>query len=369
MKGRLRTTRWVLLAFAVIVAVAVATVYLTAPRPGGAMDPDSTSPDGTHALISLLRDHGVEVITAATTEDVQRAARPHTLLVVAQTVFLSGEDTMAKLADVPGDLLLVAPTALTREKLAPQLKLDKPTEFGGDQPDCALPEANRAGRTQLGSTDTYTARDVELTSCYGGALVRYHDGARTVTVVGTGDFMMNSRLLKDGNAALAMNLAGASPRMIWYAPQHFEAGSSGDGTVSELVPPQVRWIVLQLCLVVAVLAVAQARRLGPLVSEPLPVVVRASETVEGRGRLYRSRRARDRAADALRAATLGRLLPRLGLSPGAAPQTVAAAVAARCGTATNSAGQVLFGPAPQTDAELVSLAHQLDDIERQVAHS
>ena len=35
---------------------------------------------------------------------------------------------------------------------------------------------------------------------------------------------------------------------------------------------------------------------------PLPVVVRASETVEGRARLYRSRRARDRAADALRTA-------------------------------------------------------------------
>ena len=42
-------------------------------------------------------------------------------------------------------------------------------------------------------------------------------------------------------------------------------------------------------------------------------MVRASETVEGRGRLYRSRRARDRAADALRTATLQRLLPRLGL--------------------------------------------------------
>lgn len=370
MRERLRTARWVLLAFAVIVAVAVATVYLTAPRPGGAMDPESTSPQGTHALVSLLRDHGVEVITAANVDEVQRAARPDTLLVVAQTMFLASEKTVGGLTHLPGDLLLVAPTGLTREKLAPQLRLDTPTEFGGGEPDCELPEANRAGRAQLGTSDTFKAAgSVPVTRCYGGALVRYHDGPRTVTVVGTGDFMTNSRLLKEGNAALAMNLAGAAPRVIWYAPQHFEASTSGDHTLSDLLPPQIRWIVLWLCLVVALLAVAQARRLGPLVSESLPVVVRASETVEGRGRLYRSRRARDRAADALRAAALGRLLPRLGLNAAAPPQAVAAAVAARCGTPANSAGHLLFGPPPATDAELVHLAHQLDDIERQVAHS
>lgn len=379
MRERLRTARWVLLAFAVVVAVAIATVYLTAPRPGGAMDPESTSPEGTHALVSLLRDHGVEVITAADVDEVARAARPGTLLVVAQTMFLSSEKTVARLTHLPGNLLLVAPTGLTREKLAPQIQLDKPTEFGGGEPDCELPEANRAGTTQLGTTDTYTsAGSAPVTLCYGGALARFHDGPRTVTVVGTGDFMTNSRLLKEGNAALAMNLAGAAPRVIWYAPQHFEATSTATGKLSDLMPPQVRWIVLQLCLVVALLAVAQARRLGPLVAESLPVVVRASETVEGRGRLYRSRRARDRAADALRTATLGRLLPRLGLNTAAAPQAVAAAVAARCGTAANSAGAgstagsagaILFGPPPASDAELVHLAHQLDDIERQVAQS
>lgn len=369
-RQRLRTARWVLLSLAVIVAVAVLTVYLTAPRPGGSMDPESTAPEGTHALVSLLRDHGVEVITAADVDEARRAARPGTLLVVAQTMFLTGDETVDRLSDAPGDLLLVAPTGRTREKLAPKVALDTPAQFGGGEPDCELPEANRAGRTQLGTTDTFAAvESTPVTLCYGGALARYHDGPRTVTVVGTGDFMTNSGLLKEGNAALAMNLAGAAPRVIWYAPQHFEASSAGEGTLSDLIPPQIRWIVLQLCLVVALLAMAQARRLGPLVTEALPVVVRASETVEGRGRLYRSRRARDRAADALRTAAIGRLLPRLGLNAAAPPEAVAAAVAARCGTAANAAGYLLFGPAPASDAELVHLAHQLDDIERQVAHS
>ena len=56
-------------------------------------------------------------------------------------------------------------------------------------------------------------------------------------------------------------------------------------------------------------------------------MVRASETVEGRGRLYRSRRARDRAAAALRTATLQRLMPRLGLGLSAQAPAVVATVA------------------------------------------
>ena len=367
MKGRWRTTRWVLLALAAIVVVAVTTVLLTAPRPGKRMDPASTSPDGTHALVSLLRDRGVEVIVADSAEQVAGADRPGTLLIVVQTLFLSDSETVSKLTDARSDLLLVAPAGLTREQLAPRIAVDEPAQFGGGDPDCALPEANRAGTARLTGTATYIASgDTPVIRCYDGALVRYREGNRSVTVVGTGEFMMNSQLLKEGNAALAMNLAGAAPRVIWYAPQRFESSSPGGGSLSDLMPPQIRWIVLQLGLVVLLLAAAQARRLGPLVAESLPVVVRASETVEGRGRLYRSRRARDRAAEALRTAVLGRLLPRLGLRTGADPQSVVAAVNARCGTEATLVGQALFGPAPSSDAELVHLAHQLDDIERKV---
>jgi hypothetical protein len=97
--------------------------------------------------------------------------------------------------------------------------------------------------------------------------------------------------------------------------------------------------------------------------------VRASETVEGRGRLYRSRRARDRAADALRAATLQRLLPRLGLSTGAPAPVVVMTVAQRSGADPNVLSYYLFGPPPATDNDLLQLARALDEIERQVTRS
>jgi hypothetical protein len=121
---------------------------------------------------------------------------------------------------------------------------------------------------------------------------------------------------------------------------------------------------------VALLAAWQARRLGPLVAERLPVVVRASETVEGRARLYRSRRARGQAAQALRTAALHRLTPRLGLGGDTSDSAVVvAAVARRCHLDEAAAHRILFGPAPETDSDLLGLAQTLDDIERQVSQS
>ena len=108
--------------------------------------------------------------------------------------------------------------------------------------------------------------------------------------------MTNGGLLRAGNAALAMNLAGQHSRLVWFAPQHVEGGSSAKGKIFDLIPENVTWMIIQLWLTVALIAMWKGRRIGPLVAEDLPVVVRASETVEGRGRLYRSRRARDRAA-------------------------------------------------------------------------
>jgi hypothetical protein len=368
---RWRSARWVLLALAVIVGIATLSAYLTAPRPGGPMDPDSTSPDGARALVTILREHGVDVVAADNIAAVERAARPDTLILIAQTFYLFDDALLSRLAALPGDRLLVDPTSRTREKLAPEIGLGAGTTFGDSKPGCDLREAQRAGEVHLGFSDGYEASgDVPVTRCYGGALVRFtHDG-REVTVISSSEFMTNGGLLEEGNAALAMNLAGSHPRLIWYAPQHSEGGDSGGGAgLKDLIPPQVDWIVVQLCVVVAALALWKGRRVGPLVPEQLPVVVRASETVEGRGRLYRSHRARDRAAEALRTAALQRMTPRVGLGPDAQPSEVVAAVAERCGLPGQAVAHTLFGPPPANDPELVNLANALDNIERQVAQS
>ncbi len=369
LRQRWRTIRWVLLTLAALTVISAVSMYLTAPRSGGRMDPGATSSDGAHALVALLRDHGVEVVEAAGVDDVVRAMRPDALLLVAQTYYLVDDDALRRLADLPGDRLLVEPVARTREALAPEVR-EAPTSSFGGAPRCDMREAERAGDVELGVSDTYEATgDIPLTRCYDGAVVRYSHDGRTVTVAGSADFMTNGGLVKQGNAALAMNLAGTRSRVVWYAPQRIEGESDSSSSILDLIPARVTWLVLQLGLVVLLVALWKVRRVGPLVAEELPVVVRASETVEGRGRLYRSRRARDRAADALRTATLQRTVPRLGLGAQSDPAAVVQSVAHRVGGDPATIEHWLYGPPPATDDELLELSRQLDHLERQVALS
>ncbi|ODR09860.1 hypothetical protein BHQ15_06140 [Mycolicibacillus koreensis] len=366
---RRRVGAWVLLAVIALSVLLIAGMFATAPHPGGRMNPDATEAQGAHALVALLRDHGVGVDVAADIDAVEAATGPDTLLLIAETWRIHDPDLLGRLAATDGDRLLVEPTPRALAALAPELTRGHPTS-GVTDPGCALPAAVRAGAVDWGRTATYRPRSDEIDAdiCYDGALVRYDAAGHTITVAGNADVLVNGGLLAEGNAALAMNLAGQRPRVIWYAPQQVEGITTDTRSTAELIPAAVPWVVAQLVATVVLVALWKGRRLGAPVIETLPVVVRASETVEGRGRLYRAQRARDRAAATLRTATLQRLLPRLGLDPTASAATVTATVTHRSGLDPQQVGALLFGAAPATDADLLDLARALDDIEGWVTH-
>jgi hypothetical protein len=96
------------------------------------------------------------------------------------------------------------------------------------------------------------------------------------------------------------------------------------------------------------------------------VIVRATETVEGRARLLRAARARLSGAEAMRAGARRRLSARLGL--GLAPQQLALvdAVAARTGRGANEVTDLLYGSSPVDDRALVALAAALDRLEEEI---
>jgi hypothetical protein len=125
-------------------------------------------------------------------------------------------------------------------------------------------------------------------------------------------------------------------------------------------------VTIQLAVAALLAAAWRARRLGQLVAEPLPVVVRAAETTEGHGRLYQSRHARAQAADALRDALRSRLERAAGLPRGADQDAVVAALARRSGTDPARISELVFGPPPATDQALLALARDLDQLEREV---
>jgi len=120
-----------------------------------------------------------------------------------------------------------------------------------------------------------------------------------------------------------------------------------------------------LVFVAGLAIVWRGRRLGPLVFEPLPVVVKAVETAEGRARLYQDSHALDRARDNLRAGTLVRLAQALRLGSQATADDVAAAAARHLGrAATDVTG--LIQEQPRTATRLVQWSQELDKLENEV---
>jgi hypothetical protein len=152
---------------------------------------------------------------------------------------------------------------------------------------------------------------------------------------------------------------------VWYRPSPADA-RGGNASLVDLLPDGWKWATLQLVIAAGLLALWRARRLGPVVTEPLPVVVRAAEAVEGRGRLYHQIQARDRAADALRSAARSRLQPRLGLGQATDRVGLVEAVSRRAGWPAADVDQLLYGAAPADDRALVRLADELDALEREV---
>jgi Domain of unknown function (DUF4350) len=355
----------------------VALLQVPAPVTGP-LDPDDTRPAGAHALVALLRGRGQTVIkagSAAAAAEQTRAARG-TTLVITSPQRLSGGD-LTVLSRLRASLLLVAPGRAALAALAPEVTLARPALVRDLPPRCGLPGAVAAGDVELGglllrSTAPGAWRcypEGAATPSLLASLVHYASRGRLITVLGTGAPLANSGLGSHGNAALALNLLAASPRIVWLVPGPLPApgtASSGHRPLASLIPGQVYAVAIQLGVVVVLLALWRMRRLGPLVTEPLPVAVRACETVEGHGRLYRSRRARDRAAAALREAALGRIATRLGLPRDVPANAVCQELASRTGRDAGDVRALLFGEVPGDDAALVRLADGLDALEGQV---
>ena len=366
----------------VVVGVLAVTLLLAWAGSGttrGFLDPNAVDPSGSRALARLLADQGVTITEVRTTTDAAAAIRSgdRTTLFVT-TPWLLNDDAAGALRSAGATrVVLMEPSGPSLTVLAPGVAETSPPQTEVASPGCDDPIAARAGPVVLGGA-SYTAPPDAVTCFRGGGghqLVRLSGvgdadrRSQTVSVIGSSNPFTNERLADEGNASLATGLLGQEPTLVWFRPSLsdpvLDAGDDGPD-LGSLVPGWVRVVVLQLLVAAALLAWARGRRLGPVVTEPLPVVVRAAESVEGRARLYRRAGSRDRAAAVLREATARRLARPLGLPRTTAPADVAVAAATRTGRPAADVVALLAGPAPDTDESLVRLADSLDDLERQV---
>ncbi|MBO9579193.1 MAG: DUF4350 domain-containing protein, partial [Microbacteriaceae bacterium] len=151
-----------------------------------------------------------------------------------------------------------------------------------------------------------------------------------------------------------------------FSPSILEASGEAPPTLGDLSPAWVVPLVLLLGAVFVAAAVWRGRRLGPLVVEPLPVAVRADETMRGRARLYARAGARLRAVDALRLGALDRIAPLLGLPSSADAEQVAVSAAALTGRPVGGLRALLRDAVPASDGDLVRLANDLAELETAV---
>jgi len=359
-----RRWRWPAVA-ALAVVVAGAVIALLQPSAAGYLDPAGTGPDGGHALADLLTARGQHVLRAAA----PTGAGPSRELELITSPDLLTPAQLARAGRFRGDILLVDPGPAALRALAPAIRLAGNDPAQPAEPHCAAQPAALAGDAYLGGAVLRTD-DPAAQACYpaGGGyhLIRYAEGARTISVLGSGAPLSNAYLAEGGDAALALNLLRAADEIVWVVPSPSAlpvSAASGQRSFSDLVPWPVYLIAIQLGVAVLLAAAWRARRLGPLVAERLPVIVRASETVEGHGRLYQSLRARDRAASALRTAATGRIAR---MTHGQdRPDTIAA----RAGRAPSEVAGLLYGPPPATDEALVRMAADLDALEREIRQS
>jgi hypothetical protein len=337
------------------------------------LDPRSTAPTGTHALSVLLHDRGVTVGVPGTVGDlVAGAAAGNETIVLAEPGGLS-DAVLHSLAASPATVLLIGAQARELAAFSVAASVDNLVSDDILTPGCPLPAAVTAGSVRLDGL-VYAARP-GATACYrdghdAALLSASRSGGGRTFVIGNGGLLSNAHLAAQGNAALGLGLLDGAPRLAWVPPGALGGAlAAGDrrGLVS-LLPGGLDWGLVQLLVALVLFALWRARRLGRPVVEPLPVVVRAAETVEGNARLLHAARARGTAATALRAATARRLARRLRLGRDPDPAILVAVVAEHAGQPAGAVHALLYGAEPLDDPALVRLATALPELEAAADH-
>lgn len=374
-------SRGPLLALLLLVISGIVLAALQSGEHHGRLDPRSADRTGSRALAQLLAAHGVSTQVVTTSEEAAAAAGPDTTLLVANPDVLTQRQLTGlytATTHTPGRTVLLAPGPSTLGTFAPDVQVDTPVGNSARRPACSLPDARRAGNALLGGLRYATPGD-GADRCYlsGGRPTLLHlpatGAGRDTVLLGSADLLHNQHLAEHGNASLALQLLGPHKHLVWYLPSVSDPSSAQDDQRGflDLIPSGWRWALLQLAFAAVLAALWRARRLGPLVSEKLPVTVPAAETTEGHARLYEQANARDRASDVLRSATRIRLAPLVGVSPAHAHTSdiLIPAVHAHLASAPDAGTELhtlLFGPAPADDRALVRLADQLDELESSI---
>jgi hypothetical protein len=364
---------WIVIALVAVLMAIIVLVTVRASTNADPLSPANAGPHGAKALVEVLKDHGVTVVQAGSLGEVRAAMTDPastTVFFYDYGYYLTPEQ-LAELDRLTGNIVLANPSPEQLTQFAPKVRSGSGTIEQQSDAGCDYPAATRAGSISASGTATGFAMigSAEGITCFRASgyysLIVVPHGDETVTVLGATNALSNGVISEDGNAALAVNLLGSTKRLIWYSPTLADLGDSGL-TLADVDP---QWVepVAALLIIVAIAAILwRSRRLGPLVVENLPVVVRASETMHGRARLYEKAASRQHALDALRIGAVSRLAQLVGLSSSATVDEVIGLVSSLTKRQPGEIRSLMLDAVPETDKELVELSDNLIELEQAV---
>ena len=366
--ARMRRWRPLLIATAALAAVALATSLMQPKTSKIPYAIDNPGGNGTQALAQLLRDEGLRVRTAGSVPEAVAAGPGATVAVV--NIGLLTDDQRAALARSGADITVVGALYQNFDGLTAGMVPQGASATTVLAPRCQEDDAVAAEALQGSQGSVSVDKGVGAVGCFpvdedrfAYATARLSGGGR-LRVVADADLMTNNALARAGHAALAIRALGHHEQLLWLDAAQLSPLSVWD---TPSLPPWMPPLMLQLGLAVLVAALALGRRFGRFAREDLPVLVRATETTRGRGRMYRRAADRRRAAQALRSGTALRLGRRLGVPASAEPGDLVEVVARAAGLPDRVVAGVLHGPTPPTDRSLADLAAQLDRLESEVS--
>ncbi len=376
-RSRWRRVRWPIIVLGTLVLLGVVVVFARPPasHTDRRFDPNSPEPQGSKAIIQVLSRQGVHITQATSVTDAMRAAKAGTTLAVLDDGTMSAADRDALLKS-PADLVLVEPGGdLINGATDGKVAVEQPwiTVSEVRTANCDDVDAQAAG--SITTRESGFIVDSGVTACFPepgyaeyNSFVTLRSDDRTVTAIADGTLMTNGSVAHEGNAALGLRALGKHEELVWLYRFDADPQATAENRSGGVMPEQTPTVLLFLVALTVVIALWQGRRLGRLVSEELPVVVRASEATIGRGRLYRRTQARGHAAAGLRAASADRMATRLGLPRSAGPNQLVDACVRATGRTTQDITESLYGPPPADDGALLELARHLDRIESEVYH-
>ncbi|MBF4770351.1 DUF4350 domain-containing protein [Nocardioides agariphilus] len=354
------------IAAALLAAVVVALLVGGRPATTEPLDPDNPGGQGARAVARVLEAQGVEVRVVRGADALDSEQLEGSTVLVTSTYLLGKSTTRRLLAGLGNaDLVLAEPEPGVVTALGLDVQSWAVSPAGDRSARCSDPLLRGLDvRVDL-ATEYGTAG-----GCFAGAHGHLVASAGDhITLLGASALLTNDQVLRADNAAVALRLLGQHDRLVWYVPEVADLIGEDGVSLRTLVPDWTLPGVWIAGAAVVALLLWRVRRLGPLVTEPLPVTVKAIETARSRGRLYRKAGDRAHAARALRRASRAALGARLHLPTPSDDAAFLREVSQHLGRPLEQVGALLRddAPAPTTDDDLIRLANELAALEREVS--